>query len=151
MRNCLNAAHQHCVQRCRRLCLPARSSVESQATASAKNALIASHCSSPCTARLPTLLELSLSPILNIAVLLCAAGGCEAVLLGVELRKQTPVLGHLGGKREDIDAAPHITAWRELWEESGKVRLISQLLVCCSVVTQSCGCCERLCMYSTSV
>jgi hypothetical protein len=80
-------------------------------------------------------------------VLLCAAGGCEAVLLGVELRKQTPVLGHLGGKREDIDAAPHTTAWRELWEESGKVSLV-QLLSSSGIATQFSTC---FCMYSTSV
>jgi hypothetical protein len=31
------------------------------------------------------------------------------------------MLGHLGGKREDCDDGPAATAWREAWEESGKV------------------------------
>lgn len=38
------------------------------------------------------------------------------------MRKNKLVLSCLAGKREDWDAAPEDTAWREFWEESGKVR-----------------------------
>lgn len=44
------------------------------------------------------------------------------VLLGSEIRKNKLVISCLGGKREDADAGPEHTAWREFWEESGKVK-----------------------------
>ena len=44
------------------------------------------------------------------------------VLLGSEIRKNKLVVSCLGGKREDTDAGPEHTAWREFWEESGKVK-----------------------------
>lgn len=44
------------------------------------------------------------------------------MLLGSEMRKNRLVLSCLGGKREDLDAGPEHTAWREFWEESGKVK-----------------------------
>lgn len=43
------------------------------------------------------------------------------VLVGSEIRKNKLVVSCLGGKREDSDAGPEHTAWREFWEESGKV------------------------------
>lgn len=43
------------------------------------------------------------------------------VLLGSEKRRNKLVVSCLGGKREDADAGPEHTAWREFWEESGKV------------------------------
>lgn len=44
-----------------------------------------------------------------------------SILLGSELRKNKLVLSFLAGKREDDDPGPEHTAWREFWEESGKV------------------------------
>lgn len=49
------------------------------------------------------------------------ASGEVRVLLGTELRKNKAVINTLSGKREDTDAGPEHTAWREFWEESGKV------------------------------
>ncbi|CAM9518438.1 unnamed protein product [Scytosiphon promiscuus] len=43
------------------------------------------------------------------------------ILLGSEMRKNKLVVSCLGGKREDSDAGPEHTAWREFWEESGQV------------------------------
>ncbi|CAN0479607.1 unnamed protein product, partial [Discosporangium mesarthrocarpum] len=43
------------------------------------------------------------------------------VLLGAEVRRKKLVLSHLAGKREDSDQGPEDTAWREFWEESGKI------------------------------
>ncbi|KAG5184376.1 hypothetical protein JKP88DRAFT_262864 [Tribonema minus] len=48
-------------------------------------------------------------------------GGHLAVLLAMEVRKGKRLLGHMGGKREAADKGPAFTAWREAWEESGKV------------------------------
>ena len=45
------------------------------------------------------------------------------VLLGSEIRRNKLVVSCLGGKREDTDAGPEHTAWREFWEESGKVSM----------------------------
>ncbi|KAG5186042.1 hypothetical protein JKP88DRAFT_309949 [Tribonema minus] len=59
--------------------------------------------------------------ILPLATLPPERGGCAAVLLGVEMRKGAQCIGHMGGKREDRDGRPAETAWRETWEESGKV------------------------------
>jgi hypothetical protein len=50
-------------------------------------------------------------------------GGAAArvqLLLGVEPRKGEEVLNLLGGKREESEAAAE-TAWREFWEESGRL------------------------------
>lgn len=63
------------------------------------------------------------------------------VLLGSEKRRNKLVLSSLGGKREDADASPEHTAWREFWEESGKVNkrsaffltLTTVVVFCCSV------------------
>lgn len=44
-----------------------------------------------------------------------------SILLGSEMRKNKLVLSFLAGKREDDDPGPEHTAWREFWEESGKV------------------------------
>ncbi|CAM9313684.1 unnamed protein product [Pylaiella littoralis] len=49
------------------------------------------------------------------------ASGEVWILLGSEKRRNKLVLSCLGGKREDADAGPEHTAWREFWEESGKV------------------------------
>lgn len=51
-----------------------------------------------------------------------AVTGEVYVLLGTENRKNKLVLTLLAGKREDGDDGPEVTAWREFWEESGKVR-----------------------------
>eukprot|EP00639_Heterosigma_akashiwo_P033937 CAMPEP_0194723460 /NCGR_PEP_ID=MMETSP0296-20130528/14463_1 /TAXON_ID=39354 /ORGANISM="Heterosigma akashiwo, Strain CCMP2393" /LENGTH=231 /DNA_ID=CAMNT_0039626875 /DNA_START=81 /DNA_END=772 /DNA_ORIENTATION=+ len=55
-----------------------------------------------------------LSSLSDVRVLLCLQKN----------RKRGPkgaVLGLLGGKREDFDTSPAATAFRELWEESGKL------------------------------
>lgn len=51
-----------------------------------------------------------------------ASSGEVWVLLGSEVRKGKLVLSLLAGKREDQDPGPEHTAWREFWEESGKVK-----------------------------
>lgn len=45
------------------------------------------------------------------------------VLLGTERRDsgEGPILNILGGKREVSDGSPAATAWREFWEESGRL------------------------------
>lgn len=54
------------------------------------------------------------------------------ILVGSEVRRDKLVLSCLGGKRENRDPGPEHTAWREFWEESGKVGCDS-----------SGGCCSR--------
>ena len=73
--------------------------------------------------------------------------GAVSILIGSELRKNKLVLSCLAGKRENNDAGPEHTAWREFWEESGKVTLVlcCVLLCCCAVPCCAVLCCAVLC------